>query len=259
MAESAVQLSSDEAASLLAWWLEAGVDVPVQDVPRNWLKKDPPAPLLQDQEAAFGAAPSPGRTTAPNSSAAPAAAVSEVEQMPESLPLFREWLAQSTALPLAQTGARRILPAGTQDAPLMLLADTPSGDEALSERPIAGQAWELTERILQAIGIDPAETYLANISCFHAPGSRLSASELESCGTIARRHVALARPKRLLLLGDAPSRALLGKPVASARGHVHSVEGVHTVATFHPRFLLNRPSDKALAWKDLLLLMEDLR
>ena len=30
-----------------------------------------------------------------------------------------------------------------------------------------------------------------------------------------------------------------------------------TVATFHPRELIKRPSNKSLAWKDLLLLMED--
>ena len=51
--------------------------------------------------------------------------------------------------------------------------------------------------------------------------------------------------------------ALLGKPLVEARGHVHKVEGVRAVATFHPRHLINRPLDKALAWRDLLLLMED--
>jgi DNA polymerase len=38
---------------------------------------------------------------------------------------------------------------------------------------------------------------------------------------------------------------------------VHKVEGVRCVATFHPRHLVNQPSNKSLAWKDLLLLMED--
>jgi DNA polymerase len=60
-----------------------------------------------------------------------------------------------------------------------------------------------------------------------------------------------------LLFGDGPSQALLGKPLVEARNHVHKVEGVRTVVTFHPRHLINRPLDKALAWKDLLLLMED--
>ena len=57
--------------------------------------------------------------------------------------------------------------------------------------------------------------------------------------------------------GDGPARALLGKPLPEARGHVHKIEGVRTVATFHPRSLINQPSNKARAWKDLLLLMED--
>jgi uracil-DNA glycosylase len=55
----------------------------------------------------------------------------------------------------------------------------------------------------------------------------------------------------------APSRTLLGKPLLEARGHVHKIESVRTIATFHPRQLLKRPSDKALAWKDLLLLIEE--
>ena len=31
-----------EARSALAWWLESGVDVAVQDAPRDWLKPAPP-------------------------------------------------------------------------------------------------------------------------------------------------------------------------------------------------------------------------
>ena len=74
---------------------------------------------------------------------------------------------------------------------------------------------------------------------------------------MARDHVRLAKPERLLLLGDAAAKALTGQPLASARGRVHRIEGVRAVATFHPRWLLQRPSDKALAWKDLLLLMSE--
>ena len=85
----------------------------------------------------------------------------------------------------------------------------------------------------------------------------MSPAERELCIEIARRHIRLASPKRLLLLGDGPCQALLGKPLASARGTVHKVEGVRTVATFHPRHLIHRPLDKSLAWKDLLLLMEE--
>lgn len=228
-------ITAAEAASMLGWWLEAGVDVAVQEEPRNWLKGEAPA-----AESPAPDAPAPE------------------QQLPETLDLFRDWLGTAAATPAAGAGARRVLPNGAEGAEVMLLADAPSAEEAAAGQPIAGEAWELTERMLAAIGIRAEDAYCANISCLHAPGRRMSAEELEACGAIARRHVALARPKRLLLLGDAPARALLGKPVATARGHVHKVEGVHTIATFHPRFLVNRPSDKSLAWKDLLLLMEDM-
>jgi DNA polymerase len=139
----------------------------------------------------------------------------------------------------------------------MLLAETPAGEDAAAGRPIAGDAWLLMERMLAAIGLAGEQAYSASLSCFHAPGARLGERELTACATIARRHVALAAPKRLLLLGDAPARAMLGKSLAEARGHVHKVEGVRTIVTFHPRFLLKQPSNKALAWRDLLLLMEE--
>ena len=51
--------------------------------------------------------------------------------------------------------------------------------------------------------------------------------------------------------------ALLGEKLAQARGRAHKVEGVRTIATFHPRLLLQRPGNKGLAWRDLLLLMEE--
>lgn len=227
------RIRATDAASALGWWLEAGVDVAIAEDPRNWLKPKPEATQVEQP------------------------AVSPDTELPDTLDLFRDWLQQTPALPLANPGAKRVLPHGAEAAPIMLIAEMPSGEDAAEGRPIAGEAWQLMERMLAAIGIDAGDAYSASLSCFHSPGAKMSTAELEACAAIARRHIAAAKPQRLLLLGDVPARALLGKPLAAARGHVHKVEGVRAVATFHPRFLMNRPSDKALAWRDLLLLMEE--
>jgi DNA polymerase len=234
------RISAAEAVSTLGWWIDAGVHTAVAETPRNWLEPKPtPAPVPKSAEPA----------------ATPAAA----DPLPETdtLDLFRDWREKAPALPLANAGARRVLPHGVEAAPVMLIAEMPAGEDAAEGRPIAGAAWQLMERMLAAIGIDAGDAYSASLSCFHSPGARMTGEDLEACAAIARRHVAAAKPQRLLLLGDAPARALLGKPLAAARGHVHKIEGIRAVTTFHPRFLLNRPSDKALAWRDLLLLMED--
>jgi uracil-DNA glycosylase len=219
-----------ETASALRWWMEMGVDTAVQEAPRNWLER----PVLPEPDQAPSQAPAP---------------------LPQSLDEFRTWLAGSDA-PLSSAASRPVMPEGVEGAQLMILTDPPTREELACGRPVGGPSSELLNRMLAAIGMT-GQTYIANLACFHSPGSRLTAQQIEQCAAAARHHVALARPKRLLLLGDLATRALLGKRLAEARGHAHKVEGVRTIATFHPRLLLKRPSDKALAWADLLLLMEE--
>lgn len=225
------EYSRGELAGLLEWWVEAGIDVAVAEEPRNWLKP----------------AEKPAAAATPN----------VAEPSPETLTGLREWLASSVQLPLASATARRILPHGPEQAAIMLLSDAPSLEDFASGQPIGGKAWVLAGKMLAAIGISADDAYSASLSCFHAPGARMTEADRTACADIARKHIALARPKRLILFGDGPCRALLGQPLAGARGHVHKVEGVRTIATFHPRWLLQRPGDKAKAWADLLLLMED--
>ena len=223
-----------EARSALAWWLDAGVDVALQEEPRNWLKPAPPAVKTPDLP--------PPNVTQPSH---------------ETLAELRDWLATSASIPLAATTAKRILPHGPENAAIMLLSDAPVLEDYAASQPIGGEAWALAERMLAAIGINVTDAYSASLSPIHAPGARLSDRDRENYAEIARNHIRLAKPKRLLIFGDGPSQALLGKRLIDARGHVHKVEGVRAVATFHPRHLIKRPLDKSLAWQDLLLLMEN--
>ena len=126
----------------------------------------------------------------------------------------------------------------------MLLSDAPSLEDLASGQPIGGDAWALATKMLAAIGIKAEDAYSASLSCIHSPGARLTETDRAECADIARKHIALARPKRLLLFGDGPCRALLDQSLPAVRGHVHKIEGVRTVATFHPRWLMQRPSDK---------------
>jgi DNA polymerase len=229
MGGTGVAIEEREAASALRWWLESGVDTPIQELPRNWLERAPPPPVPADTAR-------PARSD------------------PATLEELRSWLTGSEG-PLASR-SKPVAPSGSEGAQVMVLCEPPTRDEIASGEPVGGESAALLNRMLAAIGMADS-AYLANIACFHSPRGRLTPDELKACGDAARRHVALAKPKRLLLLGDAPCQALLGKPLAQARGHVHKVEGVRAVATYHPRQLLKRTSDKALAWKDLLLLAEE--
>jgi uracil-DNA glycosylase len=225
-----------EARNALAWWLEAGVDVAVQEEPRNWLKPATPAILAPAQ---------------------PQPVANVVRPAHETLGELQQWLASSVDLPFTSGKGRRVMPHGPENAAVMVLSDVPTFEDAAAEQPIGGEAWELAKRMLAAIGVSPDEAYVGSLSCIDAPGAKMTEAERNACAEIARQHIRLAGPKRLLLFGAGPCLALLGKTLPEARGHVHKVEGVRTVATFHPRQLIKQPSNKSLAWKDLLLLMED--
>ena len=225
-------LSRAEAASLLGWWIDAGVDAAISEHPRDWLKPNV-APIVVTAEA-----PAP-------------------TLLPDTFEAFRAWLQTASGLSLDQPGARRILPHGPTGAEVMLVSEFPAREDASDGQPIGGTAWQLMVKMLAAIGIGEPAAYSASLACFHLPAAKLDPEALDRCAELMRHQIALVRPKRLLLLGDAPARALIGQPLAAARGKVHRIETVPAVATFHPRYLLARPADKALAWRDLLLLTDE--
>lgn len=233
-------LTQAEAASLLGWWLDAGVDAPVTEEPRQWLKR----PTSPAREA--------------DSARAPGTPIQAPEgERPGTLDAFHQHLRQASDLPLFRSGAARALPHGPAEASVMLVSDLPSRDCAGEGKPIGGEAWQLTVRMLAAIGIRPEQAYVASLACFPSPANRIDEQELARCAEDMRHHIALVRPKCLLLMGDGPAKALTGQAAIQARGRIHRIGGVPAVATLHPRQLLSRPGDKAHAWRDLLLLLSE--
>lgn len=234
-------LTKAEAASLLGWWMDAGVDLAIAEYPRQWLKQKP---LQPGQEVA---------ADAPQPELAPAS--TPVTERGVTLDAFHSWLRQASDLPLFRSGSARALPHGPAEAEIMLVADMPTRDCAGEGRPIGGDAWALTVRMLAAIGLKPEQAYVASLACFPSPANRIEEREIARCAEDMLHHIRLVRPKRLLLLGDSPARAITGQPTLQARGRIHRIGGIPAVATLHPRQLLQRPGDKAYAWRDLLLLM----
>jgi DNA polymerase len=248
MERDEMDLTAEAAASLLAWWSEAGVDVALDEAPRNWLK---PAPRAQ---------PAPAIALPP--SAAPAAQP-DGDAPPDQLDLFQAWLAASDRIPYAAPSAPRVCPAGDPAAGLMVVTDMPTGDDCNAGILISGDSGRLFDRMLAAIGRDRSTIYLAALSCLRSPDGRLNSEDAKQCAMLARHHAGLVMPKALLILGDAASKALLGLPMVQARGRWHALDTpagpVKALVTLPPSSLLAQPAFKAHAWADLQRLIEELK
>ena len=237
-------LTAAEAASLLGWWSDAGVDTIVGEKPRDWLRPaPPPAPMATvDASQAFPTAD---------------------EELPGQLDLFQAWLAGSDRLSFAAPSAPRICPSGDPASGLMILADMPTGEDCSAGILIAGESGRLFDRMLAAIGRDRGSIYLAALSCLRSPDGRLTGAPAQHCAALARHHIGLVAPGALLLLGDSCAKALLGLSMVQARGRWHEVAThsgpIRTLVTIPPDFLLRQPGHKARAWADLQMLIEEVR
>jgi len=228
-------MNTQLAASALAWWSEAGVDTLVAEEPRDWLKP---------------------KVVAASATPAPEVEPATVE-LPDTPAAFRAWLI-TASLPFPTTGGR-LAPMGDPSAPLMVMTDMPTQSGGWFE----GEAGPLFDRMLAAMnGLSLEKIYLAPLSPARPLNGRLDPAHARRLGEIARHHVGLARPRALLLFGDACASALLDAPVAETRGRWHEVETptgpVRAVATIRPEQIGGRAPIRKMVWEDLQRVMEEL-
>jgi uracil-DNA glycosylase len=224
-------------ASALEWWRDAGVDCEIDETPRDWLAR---APIVEKPALVADGAPAP------------------VAALPDTLDAFATWRAGDAA-PEARWPGKPMAPLGSVDSGLMIVVDMPDREDEAAGALLSGAAGRLFDRMLAAIGRDRQSIYLTSVAIKRPPAGRLADDVAQNLEALLRHHLALAKPKRVLALGNAASRAITGLDVASARGNLHAVNHdngtTEVVASFHPRFLLERPAAKADAWKDLRLLI----
>ncbi|MDZ7281709.1 uracil-DNA glycosylase [Sphingomonas sanguinis] len=235
------------AASVLDWWHDAGVDVLVEDNPRDWMAPEPVrAPLVMPGQAPAAALPV----------AAPATS------LPDTLEAFLVWRL-SDAAPEATWDGISLTATGPADAALMVLVDCPDRDDGDAGQILSGAPGRLFDRMLAAMGLSRETVHVASVCARRPIAGRTPAGVETRLAEIALHHVGLVAPRGLLLLGNAASRAVLGTELTDARGHSHVIDHksgkTSVVATFHPRFLIEKPMAKAESWKDLQRVMGDLR
>jgi DNA polymerase len=149
----------------------------------------------------------------------------------------------------------------------MLVGEAPGRDEDLEGRPFVGRAGQLLDRMFAAIGLargatDPAlALYITNVMVWRPPQNRdPTPDEVAMLLPFLQRHIALADPEVLVVMGNTPLSALLGqKGITRLRGQWAQALGKPVLPMVHPAYLLRNPAAKREAWADLLSLKAHLR
>jgi DNA polymerase len=182
--------------------------------------------------------------------------------MPSSLPEFLSWLKTSPDVPEAAWTTNRILPDIAQPRNVMVISDMPDAEDMQTGILFSSGVGRLLEAMLGAIGLDRNAIYLCSLASARPPGGMFDPATAERLAHIMRRHISLAAPNILLLLGDKTSRALLTADTLTGTGKLqllnHDCGSVSTIATFHPRFLMRHAAAKRECWNDLQMLLKEI-
>lgn len=244
---------------LLRWYVAMGADEAIDAAPVDRLA--PPlaaSPSAPPPRAAASPAPPPEATGAASS----AAAAGDLAALESAVRGF-------TGCALKRTATNTVFADGVAGAALMVIGEAPGADEDRIGRPFVGRSGQLLDRMLAAIGCDRrTNTYITNVLFWRPPGNRKPTNEeVAACLPFVWRHIALLRPRVVMLSGGTAASALLRRSegIMRLRGRWFDLEvdgldrTVPAIATYHPSFLLRSPARKGEAWRDLLAVQSKLK
>ncbi|WP_417489599.1 uracil-DNA glycosylase [Maricaulis sp.] len=265
--------------ALLAWWEDAGIplDEPIvrprvplapkaapaqagANEPRSGERRPAAATAASAKAAGFGDANTEGPSAR------------ELVMKADTLDALRTAIEGFHGCPLRNTARNTVFARGNPAAKIMMIGEAPGRDEDMEGLPFVGPAGHLLDRIFASIGLAPDQLYITNVINWRPPGNRSpTQDEIATCLPFIERHIALIKPDILVLGGGIAAQSLLGASdsITKLRGHwadyaLRDAAGEPTgstipaLPTFHPAYLLRRPTEKRFVWQDMLLLAKRL-
>lgn len=240
--------------------IEWGADEALDEAPRDRLGAAIPVTVAPP------VAPAPARPVArvqpvmPQVQPAPVLRARDLAAAAQTREELRAALAAFDGCALAATATNLVFADGNPDSGLMLVGEGPGAEEDRAGRPFVGPSGQLLDRMLASIGLDRSHYLITNLIPWRPPGNRNPTdAEVALCLPFLLRHIALARPRRLVLLGSLATRAVLGGSTGITRLRGKWMPAaipdlpapVPALPMLHPAYLLRNPAAKRESWADL--------
>lgn len=201
-----------------------------------------------------------------------------------SLEMLKESLEGFEGVAIRKTARQIVFSSGNPQANLMIIGDAPSADCERQGNVFSGAQGRLMDSMCSALGLsrtasDPSQgVYYTNLLPWRPPGNRSpTESEISVLLPFLRKHIALAAPKVLVVMGAVTAKALLERTEGVSRlrrkKFFYDISGgqnqsnrneedsnsIPLYITFHPAYLLETPIQKRCVWEDLIAVSEHLK
>ena len=151
---------------------------------------------------------------------------------------------------------------GNIQAPFMFIGEAPGATEDKMGIPFCGDSGKLLDNMLESIGVSRMHNaYITNTVFWRPPANRPpTQSEIDICRPFVEKHIALIKPKIIILVGSTAATSLLGKHAGISKirqeyslySNKYTTNAIPITAIFHPAYLLRQPLQKKTTWYDLL-------
>lgn len=268
----------DNIREIMEWYVEAGVDILLEDTPVDRFSEQPPAPRIKtpsmqvnspQEHLAKRAENKPRPVPTKAQAVMPDGAAIEMSKnlalKANTLEELKQAMASFEGCNLKRTAKSLVFADGNPQAKLMLIGEAPGRDEDLHGLPFVGRAGQLLDKMLAAIDLNRENTYITNVIPWRPPGNRTpTPQETEICRPFIERHIELVNPDYVLMVGGSSAKTLMKTTdgIMKLRGKWTELRiknlTVKALPTLHPAYLLRQPTHKRLAWQDLLSLKQHL-
>ena len=144
----------------------------------------------------------------------------------------------------------------------MFVGEGPGADEDLKGEPFVGRAGQLLNKIIESMGMERKDVYIANVVKCRPPENRTPLpDEIATCSPFLFKQILVIRPRVVVCLGTPATQTVLGtrETITRLRGTFHEIDGIRVMPTFHPAYLLRNPAAKREVWDDMKKVMAELK
>lgn len=190
----------------------------------------------------------PQPLSTPSLSAAPSP-----DDVKTRLRILAEAAASCTSCRLQEGRTKSVFARGSTTASVMFVGEGPGYNEDQQGKPFVGQAGQLLDKMIAAMGLDEGEFYICNVVKCRPPNNRTpSPDEAGACLHFLEAQIDLVKPDVVIALGRCAADHLGLVPESGRwRGRWGSVRSIPALATYHPAYLLRSPEQKRPVWEDL--------
>jgi DNA polymerase len=179
----------------------------------------------------------------------------------ESLDQLKAEVGRCTRCDISAARTNVVFGEGNPNAEIIFIGEAPGFHEDIQGRPFVGRAGNLLTKMIEAMGYNRKDVYIANIIKCRPPENRNpNPDEAANCIPYLHAQIGFIQPKVIVALGSIALNHLLNRNIgiSKIRGIFQDYKGIPLMPTFHPAYLLRNPAKKKEAWEDLKQVMASL-